>query len=383
MAVTLSAGGSLSWWRSGSTPTSRPGGRGRRRRAGGRGPAVPAVPDRRAEPVPRPARARRFVGLTLRHTRAPTRAVLEGVVFSMRDGLEVMRGSARPTTTCARPRGRRTVAAVDGAAGRHLRSRGAADGGRRGPRLRRGAAGGRGGRRVRRRRARRAARCGCVRRSRSPTQRAARYDELYAVYRTLYRAARPDARARAPRFGLTVGRIPPRLIRFARAHRSSSPPSFWRSSRLRWGGGAAAVPIASGARRSRRSHAPRPSPRRRSPTRVAAPGGSRRRSCSPAAAAGGWASRSRAWAPDPRRQRQTSLLLRQRRQGDARAGGGAGGPGSRPDCRGAGPLRPMITVSDNAAASTVYARVGSMRCTGRARRGMTHFDVGLNWADAL
>ena len=38
-----------------------------------------------------------FVGLTVRHTRAHlTRAVMEGVAFSMRDGLEVMRGLGTP-----------------------------------------------------------------------------------------------------------------------------------------------------------------------------------------------------------------------------------------------------------------------------------------------
>ena len=38
-----------------------------------------------------------FVGLTVRHGRAHlTRAVMEGVVFSMRDGLEVMRGLGTP-----------------------------------------------------------------------------------------------------------------------------------------------------------------------------------------------------------------------------------------------------------------------------------------------
>ena len=47
-------------------------------------------------------------------------------------------------------------------------------------------------------------------------------------------------------------------------------------------------------------------------------------------------------------------------------------------------LRPMITVSDNAAASTVYARVGADPLHRIARAaGMTRFDVGGNWADAL
>jgi hypothetical protein len=47
-------------------------------------------------------------------------------------------------------------------------------------------------------------------------------------------------------------------------------------------------------------------------------------------------------------------------------------------------LRPMITVSDNDAASTVYARVGrdGLLRIARAAR-MTRFDVGFNWADAL
>jgi Beta-lactamase enzyme family len=47
-------------------------------------------------------------------------------------------------------------------------------------------------------------------------------------------------------------------------------------------------------------------------------------------------------------------------------------------------LRPMIMVSDNAAASTVYARVGAGALHRIARAaGMTRFDVGGNWADAL
>ena len=47
-------------------------------------------------------------------------------------------------------------------------------------------------------------------------------------------------------------------------------------------------------------------------------------------------------------------------------------------------LHPMITVSDNDAASTVYARVGADALNRIARAaGMTRFDVGFNWADAL
>jgi hypothetical protein len=47
-------------------------------------------------------------------------------------------------------------------------------------------------------------------------------------------------------------------------------------------------------------------------------------------------------------------------------------------------LRPMVTVSDNDAATTVYARVGSGPLYRIARAaGMTRFAVGGNWADAL
>ena len=47
-------------------------------------------------------------------------------------------------------------------------------------------------------------------------------------------------------------------------------------------------------------------------------------------------------------------------------------------------LRPMIVVADNDAASTVFARVGAGALHRIARAaGMTRFDVGFNWADAL
>ena len=49
-----------------------------------------------------------------------------------------------------------------------------------------------------------------------------------------------------------------------------------------------------------------------------------------------------------------------------------------------GLLRPMITYSDNDAASAIYARVGSAPLYGIARAaGMRHFSIGGNWADAL
>lgn len=47
-------------------------------------------------------------------------------------------------------------------------------------------------------------------------------------------------------------------------------------------------------------------------------------------------------------------------------------------------LRPMITYSDNDAASATYARVGSEPLHRIAKAaGMTHFEIGYNWADAL
>lgn len=94
LAVTLSAGGSLRWWRD----------------VTGLGyedlvdeaAAVPAgseglvfLPYLTGERTPHldPLATGGFVGLTARHTRAHmTRALMEGVLFSLRDGLEIMRG---------------------------------------------------------------------------------------------------------------------------------------------------------------------------------------------------------------------------------------------------------------------------------------------------
>ncbi len=46
-------------------------------------------------------------------------------------------------------------------------------------------------------------------------------------------------------------------------------------------------------------------------------------------------------------------------------------------------IRPMIVVSDNAAASTIYARVGAARMYDIASdAGMRNFAIGGNWADA-
>jgi xylulokinase len=95
MAVTLSAGGSLRWWRSvcgdvsfealvAEAETAPPGAEG-----------LVFLPYLTGERTPHlDARARgAFVGLTVRHDRAAmTRAVMEGVVLAMRDGLEIIRG---------------------------------------------------------------------------------------------------------------------------------------------------------------------------------------------------------------------------------------------------------------------------------------------------
>jgi xylulokinase len=100
MAVTLSAGGSLSWWRErlgggldfdalvGEAGEVEPGAEGLL--------FLPYLTGERSPHLDPHARGA-FVGLTVRHGRAHlTRAVMEGVVLSMRDGLEVMRGLGTP-----------------------------------------------------------------------------------------------------------------------------------------------------------------------------------------------------------------------------------------------------------------------------------------------
>ncbi|KAB8141017.1 xylulokinase [Chloroflexia bacterium SDU3-3] len=109
MAVTLSAGGSLRWWRDllragGATvpsglsyidlenmaATTAPGAEGLLFLPYLTGERTPHL-----DPLARGA----FVGLTARHTLAHMcRAVLEGVVYSLRDGLEIMRGLDVPIT---------------------------------------------------------------------------------------------------------------------------------------------------------------------------------------------------------------------------------------------------------------------------------------------
>ena len=96
MAVTLSAGGSLRWWRevmgggltyaqlSEMAETAPPGAEG-----------LFFLPYLSGERTPHldPGARGSFIGLRAHHTRAHlTRAVMEGVVFSLRDGLDIMRG---------------------------------------------------------------------------------------------------------------------------------------------------------------------------------------------------------------------------------------------------------------------------------------------------
>jgi xylulokinase len=100
LAVTLSAGGSLRWWRQqtglgfdelAAEAESAP--------AGSDG--LVFLPYLTGERTPHldPRAKGAFLGLTARHTRGHlTRAVMEGVLFSLRDGLEIMRGlGAAPT----------------------------------------------------------------------------------------------------------------------------------------------------------------------------------------------------------------------------------------------------------------------------------------------
>ena len=100
MAVTLAAGASLRWWRGilnqalsfeelGELAASAPPG----------ADGLFFLPYLSGERTPHldPEARGAFVGLRAHHTRAHlTRAVLEGVVFSLRDGLEIMRGLGLP-----------------------------------------------------------------------------------------------------------------------------------------------------------------------------------------------------------------------------------------------------------------------------------------------
>ena len=94
MGVTLSAGGSLSWWRDtvggdfddlvGAASEVPPGSEGL--------VFLPYLSGKRTPHLDPGARGA-FFGLTARHRQAHmTRAVMEGVVFSLRDSMEIMRG---------------------------------------------------------------------------------------------------------------------------------------------------------------------------------------------------------------------------------------------------------------------------------------------------
>ena len=100
MAVALSSGGSLSWWRErfgagedfdalvAEAAAVEPGAEG-----------LLFMPYLTGERTPHldPAARGGFLGLTVRHGRGHlTRAVMEGVAFSMRDGLEIMRALGTP-----------------------------------------------------------------------------------------------------------------------------------------------------------------------------------------------------------------------------------------------------------------------------------------------
>jgi xylulokinase len=100
LAVTLSAGGSFRWWRdlTGSSYDELVA-EAQRVPPGAEGLVfLPYLTGERTPHLDPEARGA-FVGLTARHTRAHmTRALMEGVLFSLRDGLEIMRDlEVRPT----------------------------------------------------------------------------------------------------------------------------------------------------------------------------------------------------------------------------------------------------------------------------------------------
>ena len=96
MAVTLAAGDSLRWWREilgGSMAYDELGALAAESPPGARGLFfLPYLSGERTPHLDPNARGA-FVGLRAHHTRADlTRAIMEGVVFSLRDGLDIMRG---------------------------------------------------------------------------------------------------------------------------------------------------------------------------------------------------------------------------------------------------------------------------------------------------
>ena len=203
MAVTLSAGGSLAWWRAqvggGASYDELVA------EAAGVAPGAEGLvflPYLSGERTPHldPRARGAFVGLALHHTRAHlTRAVMEGVVLSLRDGLEVMRALGTDDED---------VRAVGGGArsalwrglqadvfGRPIRRTTVDEGPAYGAALLGGVAAG-----VFADAARRPASCGCATRSRSPTRPgSAATTSCTRATRALRAPARRDARARRRR----------------------------------------------------------------------------------------------------------------------------------------------------------------------------------------
>ena len=148
MGVTLSAAGSLQWYRD----TLAPGRsfddltRSRRRRSPPGSDGLLFLPYLTGErtPYPDPLARGAFVGLTARHTQAHmTRAVLEGVAFSLKDCFGLMENAGLPDAASgAGQRRRRAKPALAADHRRRDRSAAGHDQQHRGRGLRRGAAGG-------------------------------------------------------------------------------------------------------------------------------------------------------------------------------------------------------------------------------------------------
>ncbi len=204
MSVMLSAAGSLRWFRDAIAP-----GTGYDELLAG-AEAVPAGSDGlwflpylsgERSPHPDPLARGAFVGLTLGHDRRHlTRAVLEGVAYGLRDGLDLMREAGMPAPSqirisgggTASPLWRQILADV-------LRHRAGHGQHHRGRRLRGGRAGGGGVRLVRDRR-RGGDALVTVTPAATPGPNAERYAEGHARYRALYPALVPHfhGRLRAP-----------------------------------------------------------------------------------------------------------------------------------------------------------------------------------------